>query len=141
MSGENFHAQGQYVCYFAEFPQSKFTSKTGGEEQNDVNQVHPGGNGDPVNVEGPTTVNAVTLQKPYDLILDQPLNTWSRLWSQGVKQPLTLIVQPVTSEGIPAGEPDTYVGCSRQSFKKPDVSSGSSEAGMLEISVQPTAKK
>jgi len=136
-----FHNQGAYVCYFVEFPQSKFTQKSGGEETNDVTQVHPGGGGDPVNVEGRTTVGQVTLQKPYDLILDGPLNQWSRLWSQGIKKPLTLIVQPVTSQGIPLGEPDVYVGCSRQSFKHPDVQTDSSSAAMLEITVQPTAKK
>ncbi|MDZ7703363.1 MAG: hypothetical protein U5L04_02635 [Trueperaceae bacterium] len=134
-----FHSQHQYIAYFAEFPQSRFTSVSGGDSESDITQQH-GGGGEIQNIVGPETVSAVTLQKPHDHVIDQPLHQWNRAWKNGVHQELTLIVQPVSSEGIPLGEPDVYKGCARQSYSKPDVNRGASDTAILEISVQPTEK-
>ena len=90
--------------------------------------------------EGPTTIGQVSLQKPYDLIRDIPLELWSAAWSKGVKVPLTLIIQPVNAMGIPEGKADTFTGCSRVSFKKPEVTRGSADEAMLEMVLQPTRK-
>lgn len=135
-----FRSQHGFVAYFAQFPNIKFTNVSGGEESNEVNQVFPGGTNVPVNIDGPPTVGQVTATKPWDSISDTALEVWSRNWSAGIKLPLTLIIQPVTAAGIPDGGPETYNGCSRVSFKRPDVSRGSAEEAMLEIVVQPTRK-
>lgn len=137
---DNFRSSHRQVAFFREFPQISFTSVSGGAESNEVNQVFPGGSNIPVNVEGPTTIEQVTLQKPWDSIKDSPLVTWSRQWSAGIKRPLTLVVQPVSAAGIPDGAAETYLACSRVSFKRPDVERGGADAGMLEIVVQPTSK-
>lgn len=130
------HSQDEYIAYFVEYPQSKFTSVSGGERTNESNTVHTGGGGK-TNVDGPSDVSEVTLQKPYDHAIDAPLNQWDRLWQNGFRQQLTLIVQPVDSTGIPVGEADTYTGCSRTGYAKPDIEKGSSEEAMLEVTVNP----
>lgn len=137
---DNFRSTHRFIAYFAQFPDIKFTGKTGGEESNEVNQVFPGGSNVPVNVEGPTTTGQVTLSKPWDAVKDVPILAWNRRWSKGVKLPLTLIVQPVSAAGIPDGGPDTYVGCSRVSVTPPELSRGGGEEAMLEVVVQPTRK-
>lgn len=139
--GDQYHAQHQYICYFSEFPASKFTQVSGGEAQNDVSQQFPGGQQAPQNIVGPTTVSQVSLQKPYDHVVDQPLDQWAAAWDRGVHQELTLIKQPVNSEGVPAGKATTFIGCAKQSYKEPDLETGSSEAAMLEITVQPRKKE
>jgi len=140
MAGDNFRSSHGFIAYFSQFPQIKFTSVAGGGESNEVSQVFPGGSETPVNVEGPTTIEQLTLQKPWDAIRDVPLEAWSRNWSNGIKLPLTLIKQPVNAAGIPDGGPETFTGCSRVSFKRPDAERGGSESAMMELVVQPTRK-
>lgn len=130
------HSQDEYVCYFREFPESKFTSMSGGEFSNETSLEHKGG-GDKTVIEGPAEVTEVTLRKHYDHAQDQGLDQWNKAWQNGKRQKLTLVKQPVNSEGTPVGQADTYLRCSRSSYKKPDVSSGSSDAAMLEVTVQP----
>lgn len=130
------HSQDEYLAYFAEFPQSKFTSVSGGERTNETSTEHTGGGGK-INIDGPADVSEVTLQKHYDHARDAPLDAWDKAWQNGVRKRLTLIVQPVNSEGIPVGKADTYINCSRSSYSKPDVSKGSSDPAMLEITVNP----
>lgn len=138
---DEFHAQHNYIAYFTQFPASKFTQVTGGEAQNDVTQQFPGGGDSPKNIVGPTTIQQVQLQKPYDHVVDQPLDQWAALWRKGVHQELTLVKQPVDSEGVPVGSATTFVGCALQSYSEPDVERGSSESAMLEITVQPRRKE
>lgn len=134
------HSQDEYLVYFSEFSNIKFTEMSGGEATNDTTVQHNGG-GDKEVIEGPSEVSEVTVQKPYDHLTDAPLDQWNRAWQNGVRRKLTLIRQPVNSEGVPVGEADTYVGCARTSYSKPDVSKGSSDTAMLEISVQPEEMK
>lgn len=138
--GPNFFGtEHQFVAYFAQFPASKFTSVTGGDSTNDVNQQFPGGGGPPVNIIGPSKVSAVQLSKPYDHVVDKDLNAWAAAWDAGAMQELTLIVQPVTSEGtpVPGAASRIYHGCAKQSYKHPDVNVGSANTAMLQITVQP----
>lgn len=137
MGPNHFHSSHDYVAYFREYPESVFTSVTGGEATNEVTQQFGGGRQSPDLIYGPTSISAVTLQKPYDHVKDASLDRWSANWSRGIRQELTLIVQPVTSEGIPIGAARTFVGCGRQSYKRPDVTSGAAATAMLDIVVQP----
>lgn len=130
------HPQDHYIAYFAEFPQVKFTSVSGGDQTNETNTIHTGGGGK-TNIDGPSTVSEVTLQKPYDHATDVVLNAWSQSWQNGVRRKLTLIVQPVDAAGVPNGEADVYINCSRSSYSKPDVNKGASDEAMLEITVNP----
>lgn len=135
----NFSAQGNFLVFFAEFPASLFTEMSGGEVQRDSNLQHPGGLGGPVEIQGPTTVGQVTLQKPYDAVVDALLEAWATAYNNGIPLRLKLIKQPVLSDGVPlpGGKPDTYLSCGLVRWKKPDVRKGSAEAAMLEIVVQP----
>ncbi|MFB6374483.1 MAG: hypothetical protein ABEN55_15495 [Bradymonadaceae bacterium] len=137
----NYSSQDEFVAYFAEFPHIKFTDVSGGDEQNDINLQHPGGGGDPEPVEGPTEVGEVTASKPYEPAKDAALILWNKAYSEGVRKKLTLVVQPTTAAGIPDGPPTRYVNCARSSFSTPDVSQGASDTAMLEVTVQPSAKK
>lgn len=137
----NFRSQNQYLCWFAEFPQIKFTSKSGGDRSSDTTQQHPGGGGPPENIDGPVEISEVTVSKPAEPLKDAPLLQWARAWQNGIEQKLTLIVQPVTSEGVPEGEPDRYLGCSLSTESKPELSKGSSDTAMYELTVQPETKQ
>ncbi|MFU8805692.1 MAG: hypothetical protein ACNA8W_17900 [Bradymonadaceae bacterium] len=136
-----FHATNDYVAYFVEFPASIFTSVSGGESTNEVTQQFGGGAKSPTNIVGPTTVSAVTLQKPYDHVKDAPLDIWASAWDKGIRRQLTLIVQPLTSEGIPVGKARTYLACAKTSYRHPDVNAGSAETAMLDVTVQPERKE
>lgn len=134
----NFGPEHNFICYFVELPLVRFTSKTGGELQREVTQQHAGGMSAPENIRGPQTVGQVTLTKPYDFILDKALRLFFQAAIGGIGDAdLTLVCQPVTSEGIPRGPAQTYMNCTCVSIKFPDVNKGSSEAAMLEVVVQP----
>jgi hypothetical protein len=133
---DNYTSQHNFIGYFAEFPESKFTSVSGGDSQSDITQQHGGGGGIH-NIVGPETVSSLTLQKPYDAVKDAGLDEWNARWKEGIHQQLTLIVQQVTSEGVPTGSARTYKGCARQSYNPPDLNRGSSDTAMLEVTVQP----
>lgn len=137
----NFHAQHNYVAYFVGLEGSKFTSKSGGAAENDVNQQFPGGGQTPENIIGPTTISEVQLSKPYDHIKDAALDAWANAWDKGDREELTLIVEQVDAEGVPVGKTDTYIGCAKRSYSQPDVEAGSSETAMLEVTVQPRRKE
>lgn len=134
---DTFHAQHDYVCWFAEFPASKFQTVSGGELSAESTQQFPGGGGPHRNVDGPTRVGQITIGKGLDHVVDQPLKTWARAWKNGVRVKLTLIKQPVNAAGLPNGEPETYVRCSLVNFGFPDVNKGAAEAATLSIIVQP----
>ena len=137
MAINDFSAQHDALIYFQEFPGIFFTSKEGGDSQNDVTQTFPGGGGPPVNVSGPTTITPVTVSKPMDPIVDAPLKAWARAWDLGVRQELTLVVQPTTSEGLPVGEPDIHIGCAKTTVTRANATKGSAETRTFSISVQP----
>jgi hypothetical protein len=137
MAGENFSAVDLNVIYFEEFPTVLFTSKEGGGTTNENSQIFPGGRGAPVNVNGPSTVEAVTVTKPHDPVADAPLYAWVRAWDAGVRRELTLVVQPVTAVGVPSGPPQRYVGCAKTTFTPPSATRGSAEVAMVSLVVQP----
>ncbi|MFG0245744.1 MAG: hypothetical protein ACF8MF_06820 [Phycisphaerales bacterium JB052] len=141
MSGLNrFSAQHNALVYIQEFPNIFFTSKTGGNVTREVTQRHPGDGTSPVNVPGPTNVEQLTLEKPYDAVKDMPLEVWATGWDNGLEAEVTVVVQPVTSEGVPAGKSDQYLGCALVTFAKPDVNRGSAEAKVLSVTLQPRKK-
>ena len=137
MGLDRYSSQHDALVYFQEFPGIFFTTKEGGEPQNEVTQQHPGGGGAPENITGPTTVTAVTVTKPREAAVDGAIIAWAKAWDRGVRRELTLIVQPVTSEGLPLGAPDVYKGCAKTTLTPRSVTKGSAEASMLSIAIQP----
>ena len=137
MAGENFRARDGHIIYFEELPTVLFTAKSGGASTNEVGQVFPGGRGAPVNVPGPTTIEAVTLTKPHDAIADAPLLAWVKAWDAGARAELTLVVQPVSAIGVPNGAPQRYIGCAKTGFTPVEPERGSADVGTIQVSVQP----
>lgn len=134
---DRYTSQHDAVISFKEFPGIFFTTKEGGEAQNEVSQQFPGGGGPPENITGPTTVTPVTITKPAEFAVDAPIIAWAKAWDRGVRVELTLIVQPVSSEGVPVGTPDYYHGCAKTSLSPRSVTKGSAEVSMLSITLQP----
>lgn len=135
----NFYTTHDMRVFFTQFATVLWTTKTGGTSQGEVTQVFPGGGSAPVNVPGPRTVEAVTLGKPHDPVVDRALLAWAQAWDRGQRRPLTLVCQPVDAAGvpIPGAIPTTYYSCAKVSLKMPDVGRGSADAAMIELVVQP----
>lgn len=136
----NYSAEHDFMVYFLEYPLAQFTDMSGGEVSRTVTTQHPGGFGSPVPIDGPPEVKEITLVKPYDSIVDAPLEAWATAYNQGLKIYLTLAKVPVMSDGapLPSGKVDTFLECHLVRFKKPDVKRGSAEAAKLEVVVQPS---
>lgn len=138
MSNRNLFSRDQGLIYFTEIPDILWSTKTGGASASENTQIFEGGSRVPTNIPGPTTVEQVTLSKPYDPVRDAEILSWARAWDQGEKEELNLIVQPTNAAGSPAGPRQTYANCAKINFTLPDIERGSSEAAMLELIVQPT---
>ena len=138
MSNPNLSSKDAGLIYFTLFPTILWSSKTGGGSNSENTQIFEGGKRVPTNIGGPTTVEQVVLTKPYDPIRDRDILSWVAAWDRGIREELTLIVQPTNSAGVPAGKRQMLKGCAKINFKLPDIERGSSEAAMLELTVQPT---
>ena len=133
------HTQHEYVAYFQEFPQIRFTSVSGGDRTTEGNKVFPGGSQTPRNVDGPTTVSDLTLGKPAEDIQDAPLRAWCSAWSRGQRRQLTLVVLRVDAAGlpIPGAAARTYLRCSHRSDAAPTVERGGATVATFQIVVSP----
>lgn len=136
---DNFHSQHEYLAYFAEFPNIRFTAVSGGDLQTEGNKVFPGGSQTPRNVDGPTQVTDVTISKPAEDVVDAPLRAWANAWKNGARVQLTLVVLRVDSTGLPLpGAPArTYLRCSHRTLTSPTVERGGATVATLQLVVAP----
>lgn len=136
---DNFHTQHEYVGYFQEFPQIRFTSVSGGDLQTEGNKVFPGGSQTARNVDGPTQVTDLTLSKPAEDVVDAPLRAWAAAWARGARTQLTFVVLRVDSTGLPLpGAPArTYLRCSHRTLTSPTLERGGATVATLSLVVSP----
>lgn len=136
---DDFHSQHEYLAFFQEFPQIRFTAVSGGDAQTEGNKVFPGGSQTPRNVDGPTQITDVTISKPAEDVVDAPLRAWAAAWKRGIRQQLTLVVLRVGPTGLPLpGAPArTYLRCSHRTTTHPTVERGGATVATLQMVVAP----
>lgn len=134
---DRYSSQHQVRAYFTEFPGIYFTGIEGGAAVNEVTDQFPGGSPVPEQVTGPTTIEQVTLTKPFEPIADEPLQIWVRAWDAGARKRLTLVKEYITSEGVPVGKQTRFMECAKVSYKDPDFNRGSAEVANITLIVKP----
>lgn len=136
---DQFHTQHEYLAYFQEFPQIRFTGVSGGGRTTEGNKVFPGGSQTARNVDGPTSIADVTLSKPAEDVVDAPLRAWCAAWGRGIRRQLTLVVMRVGPSGapLPGAPARTYLRCSHRSDEAPTVERGGSTVATFQLTVAP----
>ena len=134
----NYASQSDALIYISEFPDVVFQTLSGGGSTTANSTVNPGGRTrGSVTVNGPTTIDAITISKAYDVGADRSVIRFLKDWDRGRRAKVTVVRQPVNADGTANGEPDSFVRCSVNTWDNSAADSSSAEARMLTISFQP----
>ena len=126
--------QSGWLCYINGL-EIFFTSFSGISDSADTS-TYPSGTGNRIlPLIGPRTISEVTLATPHDPATSQDIE---ELWQEYACESLTVTIQPLDCAGESVGQPYILDGVLLSGISLGEVNRDSSEANMIELTLQPS---